>query len=92
MKLQKSALTVICFAVFFALHLSSVPTVVAGDDMACANYANTAVAQQKDNNDRGCGYTGPAWNRRAFPARRRTNSEIPRRDSDAVARPRPRRR
>lgn len=34
----------------------------AGDDIACALYAQTAVAQNKENISKGCGFTGPRWN------------------------------
>lgn len=31
------------------------------DDIYCAIYGKTAVAQNEQNNSRGCGFTGPKW-------------------------------
>jgi hypothetical protein len=36
--------------------------VIAGDDIACAIYGKTAVAQQEQNLKHSCGYSGPEWN------------------------------
>lgn len=34
---------------------------IAGDDVACAIYAKTAVAQQQQNIQQKCGFSGPEW-------------------------------
>lgn len=49
-------------AVSAFLTIYGVPAVASGDDIACPIYGLTAVAQQEQNINYNCGYSGPEWN------------------------------
>ena len=35
---------------------------MSGPEVRCDQYANTAISQNRENMERACGFTGPAWN------------------------------
>lgn len=61
MKLSKTKYFVLylILAVSTSLYCDSA---IAGDDVACPIYGQTAVAQQEQNLKYNCGYSGPEWN------------------------------
>jgi|GEM_PF-596416 len=53
--------TVLLILVLFLSGVWGSQSALGGDEIQCAQYAKTAISQNRQNMEKACGFTGPAW-------------------------------
>jgi len=54
-------ITVLLISVLFLSGAWEIQPALGGDEIQCAQYAKTAISQNRQNMEKACGFTGPAW-------------------------------